>query len=223
MIKIVIVDDHAVVRRGIINIISAENDITVTGEASSYEELVEKIDYIDCDIIILDITMPGKNGLDALIELKQLNPGLKIIILSMHSDEEIIRRAFKTGCSAYLNKDSVPEELVKALRFVNDGGRYIGTSLAVKIELYTSPDLNKQPHEKLSTREYQILCLIASGYSLTEISNKLSINVKTVGTYRTRILQKMDLKSNVELTHYAIKNKLVLNVFQKASNILLDK
>ncbi len=158
--------------------------------------------------------MPGKNGLDVLIELKQLYPDIKVMILSMHSDEEIIRRAFKTGSSAYLNKDSVPDELVKAIRFVHEGGRYIGSSLAVKVEWFDNYDSNKHPHEKLSTREYQILCLIASGNSLTDIASELSINVKTVGTYRTRIMQKMNMKSNVELTHYAIKNKLVLNVFQ---------
>lgn len=217
MIKILIVDDHAIVRRGISNIISAEKDIVLMGEASCYDELIEKLSNAQCDIVVLDITMPGKNGLDTLIELQHIYPETKVIILSMHSDEEIIRRAFKTGCSAYLNKDSVPDELIKAIRFVYEGGKYIGASLAVRIDFFSGADRNKPLHEMLSAREFQILCLIASGHSLTEISKELSINIKTVGTYRGRILNKMNMNSNVELTHYAIKNKLVINTYQDFS------
>jgi len=211
MIKILIVDDHAIVRRGIINILSSEKDIVVTGEASSFDEFNEKFSTYNFDILILDITMPGKNGLDGLIEIKQNHPDTKVIILTMHSDEEIVKRAFKTGCSAYLNKDSVPDELVRAVKYVYDGGKYIGSSLAVKLGWNDTDESNRSPHEKLSKREFQIFCLIASGNSLTDIANQLAINVKTVGTYKSRILEKMNLKSNIELTHYALKYRLVVS------------
>jgi len=211
LIKILVVDDHAIVRRGIVNILSSEKDMVVTGEASSYDEFIEKLGTYNFDILILDITMPGKNGLDGLIEIKQNYPDIKIIILTMHSDEEIVKRAFKTGCSAYLNKDSVPEELVRAVKYVFEGGKYIGSSLAVKMGWNDTDESSNSPHEKLSKREFQIFCLIASGNSLTEIANQLSINVKTVGTYKSRILEKMNLRTNIDLTHYAIKNKLVVN------------
>lgn len=211
MINVLVVDDHAIVRRGIVNILSTEEDISVTGEASCYDELFELLNKVQFDIVILDITMPGKNGLDTLIELKELYRDMKVIILSMHSDEEIIKRAFKTGCSAYLNKDGIPEELVKTIRIVINGGKYVGASLAPKLGWNYGFEMEKNPHEKLSEREFQIFCLIASGNSLTEIANKLSINVKTVGTYKSRILDKMKLRTNIEIAHYAIKNKLVVN------------
>jgi DNA-binding NarL/FixJ family response regulator len=212
MIKIMIADDHAVVLRGIKQILSEEKDMSVLGEAANADEVFSLLFKEDWNLLILDVTMPGKNGLDALIEIKQRKPDLKVLILSMHPDEEIAIRALKTGASGYLNKDSVPVELIKAIRKVMAGGRYLSEELAQSIA-YSSIDkeANKSAHEILSEREFQVMCLIASGNSLTQISEELLISIKTVSTYRTRILEKLSLKSNVELTHYAIKNKLVLS------------
>lgn len=211
MIKILIADDHSVVRRGIKQILSDEKDMQVLGEASNSDEIFSQLDKQDWDLLILDITMPGKSGLDCLIEIRQLKPELKILILSMHPEEEIAVRAIKTGADGYLNKDSVPGELIRAIKKVIAGGKYISSSLAETLIFSVNKDASKEPHDELSEREFQVLCLLASGYSLTQIAEKFSLSVKTISTYRSRILEKMDLKSNVDLTHYAIKHKLVLN------------
>ena len=210
MVNILIADDHAVVRRGIKQILSDEPDIKVLGEASNAYEIMLLLLNENWDLLILDITMPGKSGLDALIEIKQRNPDLKVLILSMHPEEEIALSALKSGADGYLNKDSVPSELIRAIRKVTQGGKYISSSLAETI-ITSLEKQESELHRELSEREYQVLCLIASGNSLMQIAEKLSLSVKTVSTYRTRILEKMNMKSNVELTHYAIKHKLVLN------------
>jgi len=210
--NIIIVDDHAVVRKGIKQILNDEGDITHIGEASNSEELFKQLYDLNWDIVILDITLPGRNGLDILFELKQKKPDIKVLILTMHPEEEIAIRALKTGASGYLNKDSVPGELNKAIRKIYEGGKYISSSLGEKLAMYFDKDLSRLPHEHLSGREFQILCLIASGHTLTGIAEELSISIKTVSTYRTRILEKMEMKSNVELTHYAIKHKLVISM-----------
>ena len=211
MINILIADDHSVVRRGIKQILSEESDMQVSGEAANCSEISDMLDQKLWDLLILDITMPGKSGLDALIEIKLKRPDLRILILSMHPEEEIAVRALKSGADGYLNKESVPGELIQAIRKVISGGKYISPTLAESIFMSISKDTGIQPHNELSEREFQVLCLIASGNSLTGIGEKLSLSVKTISTYRTRILEKMKMKSNVELTHYAIKNKLVLN------------
>lgn len=210
MINIIIADDHSVVRRGIKQILADEADMQVNGEAANADELMKMLDEQKWDLLILDITMPGKSGLDALIDIKQVKPELKILILSMHPEEEIALRALKSGADGYLNKESVPGELIRAIKKVLSGGKYISSALAEAIIFSNTSDANREPHEELSEREFQVLCLIASGLSLTEIADKFSLSVKTISTYRSRILEKMDLKSNVELTHYAIKHKLVL-------------
>ncbi|MFI5211556.1 MAG: response regulator [Ignavibacteria bacterium] len=211
MIKVLIADDHAVVRRGIKQILSEESEIQVLGEASNSEEMFSLLYNDEWDLLILDITMPGKSGLDSLIEIKQRKPGLKVLVLSMHPEEEIAIRALKTGASGYLNKDSVPGELLRAVHKVSEGGKYISTTLAESIYMSIEKDHDRSPHEDLSDREFQVLCLISSGQTLTQIAEELSLSVKTISTYRTRIMEKMNLKTNVELTHYAIKHKLVLN------------
>ncbi len=210
MTNILIADDHSVVRRGIKQILTDEPDMRVTGEASNSDELLKMLGSDSWDLLILDITMPGKSGLDALIDIKQLTPELKILILSMHPEEEIALRALKSGADGYLNKESVPGELIRAIKKVLSGGKYISSTLAEAIIFSNHSEANKEPHEELSEREFQVLCLIASGLSLTEIAEKFSLSVKTISTYRSRILEKMEMKSNVELTHYAIKHKLVL-------------
>ncbi len=212
MIKVFIADDHAVVRSGIKQILSEDNNISVVGEASTTDEIMDQLYEQTWDILILDITMPGKNGLDAMIEIKRRKPEIKVLILTMHSEEEIAIRALKTGASGYLNKESVPGELIKAVKKVYDGGRYISPSIAESIALSFEKSKPNLIHEDLSDREFQIMCLIASGNTLHQISENLSISVKTVSTYRSRILEKMNMKSNVELTHYAIKHRLVLPI-----------
>lgn len=210
MIKVFVADDHAVVRRGIKQILSEEKDIEFVGEASNSDEIMAKLYDQDWDVLILDITMPGKNGLDAMIEIKQRKPKVSVLILTMYPEEEIALRAFKSGASGYLNKDSVPGELIKAIRKVHEGGRYISSSFAESLAFSIDKDIHALPHELLSEREFQVMCLIASGNSLTQIADELSLSVKTVSTYRTRILDKMNMKTNVELTHYSIKHKLVV-------------
>jgi two-component system, NarL family, invasion response regulator UvrY len=210
MIKVFIADDHAVVRRGIIQILSEESDIEVVGEAANADEIMAQLYDREWDVLVLDITMPGKNGLDAMIEIKQRKPGVKVLILTMYPEEEIAIRALKTGALGYLNKDSVPGELIKAIRKVYNGNRYISSSIAESIALSFEKKKANLPHDVLSDREFQILCLIASGSTLHQIAENLSISVKTVSTYRSRILEKMNMRSNVELAHYAIKHRLVI-------------
>ncbi len=211
MINIIIADDHSVVRRGIKQILSEESDMNVMGEASNADEIFKLLNEQEWDLLILDITMPGKSGLDSLIEIKQRKPQLKVLILSMHPEEEIAMRAIKTGADGYLNKDSVPGELIRAIRKVLAGGKYISNSLAETLIFANNKDSGKALHEELSEREFQVLCLLASGNTLSQIADKLSLSVKTISTYRSRILEKMNLRSNVELTHYAIKHKIVIN------------
>jgi DNA-binding NarL/FixJ family response regulator len=210
VIKILIADDHSVVRRGIKQILSEEKDMEVLGEASNAGEIMDLLFAHEWDLLILDITMPGKNGLDTLIEIKQRKPNLNVLILSMHPDEEIAIRALKTGASGYLSKESVPEELIKAIRAVCRGGRYLSESITESIA-YSSieKEVYKSAHELLSEREFQVMCLIASGNSLTQIADELLLSIKTVSTYRSRILEKLNLRSNVELSHYAIKHKII--------------
>lgn len=210
MTNIMIADDHSVVRRGIKQILSEETDLKVAGEASNSEEIFSLLNNEKWDLLILDISMPGKSGLDILLDLKKMKPEMKILILSMHPEKEIALRALKTGADGYLNKDIVPGELIRAIRKVIGGGKYISSNLAETLIFSSGKDISKQPHEDLSEREFQVLCLLASGHSLTQIAEKLTLSVKTISTYRSRILQKMNLKSNVDITHYAIKHKLVL-------------
>lgn len=212
MINVLIADDHAVVRRGIRQIISEDPEINILGEASNSDEIMSQLYDHDWNVFVLDITMPGKNGLDVMIEVKRKRPEIKVLILSMHPEEEIAMRALKTGASGYLNKDSVPGELIKAIRKVHNGGKYISSTLAESLAFNFEKDTGIPGYELLSEREFQVMCLIASGNTLSQIAEELSLSVKTVSTYRTRILDKLNMKSNVELTHYAIKHKLVVQI-----------
>lgn len=211
MIKIFIADDHYVVRKGLKHILSSEKDIVVTAEASTAQEVLNQFELVKWDLMILDIAFPDKNGLDILIELKNRRPESKIIILSMHKEEEIAIRAFRTGADGYLNKDSIPEELVIAVRTAIKGKKYIGSTLDESVSNFVYSGSRNSPHKELSEREFQVMCLIASGSKMKEIAQNLQISVKTVCTYRTRIMEKLNFKSNVELVHYALKNKLIVN------------
>jgi DNA-binding NarL/FixJ family response regulator len=205
MIKVFIVDDHYVVRRGLKQILTSEKDIIVAGEASDSDDLTRKLNEIEWDVLVLDIAMPGKNGLDTLINIKNLKQDSKVLILSMYREEEIVLRALRTGANGYLNKDSAPEELITAVRDINNGKKYIGSTL----EFDSVPETDDFLYQQLSERELQVFCLLASGNSLKDIAKDLSINIKTVSTYRSRILEKFSFKSNIELVHYALKHKLV--------------
>lgn len=209
MIKILIADDHAIVREGLKQIVAEEKDMLVAGEAGNANEMFELLKKDDFTIIILDISMPGRSGLEALKFLKKNYPEVPTLILSMFSEEQYGLRALKAGAAGYLKKVSAPTELVSAIRKIVSGGKYINQSLAEKLADEYDSDREERMHDKLSNREYQIMCLIASGKSTEEIALDLSISINTVYTYRNRILEKMHLKSNVELTQYALQNKLI--------------
>jgi len=209
MIKILIADDHPVVRRGLKQILGEEPDVGLLGEAKNFEEVLEAVQKLDWDIIILDISMPGKNGLDVLKELKHKRPTLPALILSMHAENQYAIRALKAGAAGYITKESAPEELVKAIRKVLGGGKYVSPSLAETLASNLEADTSKPPHEILSNREYQVMCMLASGKTSKEIAKGQSLGLKTISTYRARILKKMKMKSNAELIHYAIQNRLV--------------
>jgi DNA-binding NarL/FixJ family response regulator len=209
MLRILIADDHPIVRQGLKQILSEEPDIEVVGEAQNCQEVLELVRKQDWDIVVLDITMPGRGGLDVLKELKQERPKLPVLILSVHPEDQYAVRALKAHASGYMTKDSAPEELVKAIRKILRGGKYISPTLADKLAFDLEAENEKPLHETLSDREHQVLLMIASGKTVSEIAEELSLSVKTIDTYRARILEKMKMKTNAELTHYAIKNGIV--------------
>jgi len=206
MLKILTIDDHEVVRRGLKDMFTKES--ATFGEARSGAEAVDLVRKQAWDIAVLDISLGGRSGLEVLSELKQLRPRMPVLILSMHAEEQYAVRAFKAGASGYINKASSGEELRKAILKIIKGGQYVGPSLAEKIVVQLSQP-GKVPHENLSNREFEVLCSIASGQTVKEIAAKLSLSDKTISTYRRRILDKMDMRTNAELTHYAIRNGLV--------------
>jgi len=207
--KILIADDHPIVRKGIRQILLEVPNRFMIDEACNGQEVLDKTYKNNYDVILLDISMPGISGLDVLKKLKQEKPKIPVIILSVYSEEQYAVRAMKTGASAYLTKESAPEELLNAIRKVSLGGKYVTTSIAEKLASAIGIDIEKPPHESLSNREYQILCMIGSGKSVKKIADELHLSGKTVSTYRSRILRKMRMKNNAELTRYAIKNNLV--------------
>ena len=209
MIKILIADDHAIVREGLKQIVAEESDMKVTGEAANASELFELLDKDSWEIVVLDINMPGKSGLEALKDMKTRNIKVPVLILSMFSEDQYGLRAIKAGAAGYLKKVSAPTELVSAIRKIVGGGKYISPTLAEKLADNVDVNNKKALHQNLSDREYQIMCFISLGKSAEEIAEELTISIHTVYSYRNRILEKMHLKSNVELTQYAIKNKLI--------------
>ena len=206
--RILIVDDHAVVRDGVKRIFE-EQPAAVFGEAGTAQEALKLAMEETWDAVVLDIYLGGRNGLEVLRELKQMHPKLPVLILSMHPEEQYARRAFKAGAAGYVTKDSSRAELAKAINKVIEGGKYVSPALAEKLVFDIERATDRPLHEALSDREFEVMCLIASGKTLKEIAEVLSLSDKTISTYRTRILKKMDMKTNAELTHYAIKNGLV--------------
>lgn len=208
-LKILLADDHSIVRRGLKDILMEEFQDAEFIEASDGQEVVRKMKEGDFDIVITDVSMPVKNGLDVLKILKPLYPKVPFLILSMHPEEHYAIRVLKAGASGYLTKESAPDELVKAVRYVLAGRKYISSSLAEKIALSIGEDIPSQPHESLSDREMDVLKMIAGGKTVSEIAGELNLSVNTISTYRSRILEKMKMKTNSELTYYAISNHLI--------------
>lgn len=209
IIKLIIADDHSFLREGIKKTIHDEIDMSIVGEASNASEAINIIKEKMPDIAIMDISMPGKSGLDVLKDLKAMKLKIKVLILSMHPEDRFAIRALKAGAMGYLTKESAPDELVKAIRTILTGRKYVSKSLADKLIDILSDEMDKLPHENLSDREYDVFIKIASGKKAVEIASELSISVHTVNTYRARILEKMNMSSNVELTQYAMHNNLI--------------
>ena len=209
MIKVLIADDHAIVRRGLKQILEETPDIVVRGEAANADEVFARLRLGAWDVLVLDINMPGRSGVDVLKEIKRQRAKLPVLILSMHAEEQYAARVLKAGASGYLPKESAPDELVKAIRKVHGGGRYVSPAQAEKLLYLLNQDNGERPHETLSDREYEVLRRIASGRTISQIGVDMKLSVKTVSTYRSRLLEKMRMKTNAELTHYGIKQRLV--------------
>jgi two-component system invasion response regulator UvrY len=209
MIKVVVVDDHAVVREGLKRIISENPGMTVTAEAGNGNEALNLVGNTPCDVVVLDISMPDKNGLDVLKQLHAESPRLPVLVLSMHAEDQYAVRVLRAGAAGYLTKESAPAKLVNAIRKVVRGGKYVSQALAERLVAELETNTDRAAHELLSDREYQVLCMIASGKTVTETANELALSVKTISTYRVRILDKLKMKTNADMTRYAIKQGLV--------------
>jgi DNA-binding NarL/FixJ family response regulator len=207
MIKVLLADDHLMFREGLKQLLSDASGIKVAGEASNTGEVMSQVQKEDYNVIVLDISMPGRDGIDILDELKR--DGYHVLILSMYPEDQYAVRAFKLGAAGYLTKSRATEELVEAIRTIAGGSRYISKEVAEQLVLDLENDSKKLPHDRLSNREYQVMCMIASGRSVKEIANELSLSISTISTNRARILHKMEMKNNSELTYYAIKYGLV--------------
>jgi two-component system, NarL family, invasion response regulator UvrY len=210
-VRLIVVDDHAIVRRGIVQVLAEHPDVQIIAEANDYTSLRNELKkHGEPDVLVMDVGLPGKNGIDILKALKDDHPRLKVLIVSMYPEDQYAVRAFRAGAFGYLNKASAPEKLLEALSQVIAGKKYVTPEIAqALIENLSAPDDDAAPHEKLSDREFQTLKLIASGKRLADIADALALSPKTVSVYRARILEKMGLGNNAELTHYAIKNGLV--------------
>jgi len=209
MLRILVADDHEVVRKGLVKVLSETLQPVKIDEASNGQEAVSKASKMEYDLVVLDMKMPGKSGLDALKELKQHRPKLPVLILSMLPEEQFAVRAIRAGASGYLTKDAAGDELVLAIRKALKGERYISGSLAEILAGDLDGDSEKPSHEILSDREYQVMLMIASGKPVGAIAKELCLSVKTISSYRTNILLKTRMKNNAEITHYAIQNNLV--------------
>ncbi len=209
MIRILVADDHTVVRRGLRQILLEGFPTALVEEVGDAEDLIKHVIKSEWDVVISDLSMPGRSGLDALQQIKQLNPNLPVLILSIHSEEQYALRVLKAGASGYLSKDMAPDELVIAVKKVMLGKKYITAAVAEKLAATLDRDHNKLLHEFLSDREFNVLKMLAAGRSVSEIAESLFLSVTTVSTYRSRIMEKMNLKNNAELTLYAMENKLL--------------
>lgn len=209
VIRVLIADDHAIVREGLKQILADTRDIVVAGHAENGNEAVRLVREGKCDVLLLDISMPDRSGIEVLKQIRKEMPKIAVLMLSMHREDQYAIRSLKAGAAGYLNKQSAPAELVNAIRQVAGGRKYISAALAQELANQISDDHETPLHETLSDREYQTLTMIASGKTVSDIAEELMLSVKTISMYRSRLLQKMKLRHNAELTHYAIKNRLV--------------
>ena len=209
MIHVLISDDHAILRRGLKEILMRELAGATCGEAENAHEVLEQVQRQHWDLVILDVTMPGPSGVDVLRDLKRLKPKLPVLVLSMHPEDQYGKRMLKAGASGYMNKDVAPDELIKAIQKVLGGGRYVSPALAEKLAVELGEESGRPAHETLSDREFEVLRMLASGKTVSEIAETLHLSVTTVSTYRARILEKMNLTTTAELMHYALRNHLV--------------
>ena len=209
MISVLIADDHTVVRQGLKEILSHDAQLRVVGEATNGDEVLRLVESLRIDALVLDISMPGKNGLDVLKELKRTHPSLPVLVLSMHPEDQFAIRILRAGAAGYVTKESAPDELIGALRKVCAGGKYVSPQLAEKLAIFIEQEKSGPLHEQLSDREYQVLRMLALGKTVSEIADELLLSVKTISTYRTRVLEKMKMSTNAELTRYALQHQLV--------------
>lgn len=208
MIRVLIADDHAIVRKGLRQIAKEQATGIEVDEAENGQEVIEKVQINNYDVLVLDISMPGRNGLDILQEVRHSTPKLPVLILSMHPEEQYAIRMLKSGASGYLTKDCAPDQLVPAIQKIARGGKYVSDTLAERLLFDLTGESNQKPHEILSDREYSVLLLIGQGKTPTEIADQMVLSVKTVSTYRTRILEKLNLQSTAELIRYVVENNL---------------
>ena len=209
MVRVLIADDHAVVREGLKRIVAQNADMTVVGEAGTGHEVLSFVRARECDLVLLDLSMPGKDGLETLKDLKLVRPELPVLVLSVYPEDQYAVRLLRAGASGYLTKDSAPEELVAAIRKVSRHGHYVSASLAERLALLIESPDDRAPHERLSDREYRVMILMASGKTASEVADSLCLSVKTVSTYRARALRKLGMKTNAEFAFYAMRQGLI--------------
>jgi DNA-binding NarL/FixJ family response regulator len=209
MIRVLVADDHAVVRRGVLQILAETPEVIAADEAASGREVLQAVGEQDYDLVVLDVAMPGGGGLEVLKQLQALKPGMPVLMLSIYPEKQYALRALRAGAAGYLTKESAPEELVAAIRHVVQGKKYISRSLAEALAAELAGQANQEPHQTLSDREYQVMCRLAAGKTVTEVAQELSLSVKTVSTYRTRILDKLNLENTAEIVRYAMQRGLV--------------
>lgn len=209
MIRVLIADDHAILRRGLMEILVRKLKDSVFGEAKDAQEVLARTQSDEWDLLILDISMPGRSGLDVLRDVRALRPKLPVLILSMHPEDQYGKRVLRAGASGFMNKESAPEELIKAVQKVLAGGRYVSPALAEKLALDLNDEVQRDVHETLSHREFEVLRMIALGKTIGQIAEELHLSVSTVSTYRARILEKMEMKTTAELMQYALRNRVV--------------
>jgi DNA-binding NarL/FixJ family response regulator len=209
MLRVLIADDHAVVRQGLRQILSDIPELTEVGEAQNGEDALSRVRAEPWDVLVLDMSMPGRGGLDVLKDVRRVRPSTRVLVLSMHPEDQFAVRLLKAGAAGYLTKESAPDELVTAVRKVMTGGKYISATLAEKLAFDMDRDVDKPAHEALSDREFQVLRMLATGKTVQQIADELLLSAKTISTYRARILEKLNLKSNAEMIHYSIQNRLI--------------
>ena len=209
MTRVLIADDHPVVRRGLVEIVAGEPGMTVAGQAATGPEALAFVRTHGCDVVVLDLSLPGLSGLDVLKQLKHEQPRLPVLVLSIYPEDQFAVRVLRAGAAGYLTKESAPEELVRALHKVSRGGRYVSAALAEQLAADVADPTPAPPHRALSDREYEVMCLLASGRTVKEVAAALSLSVKTVSTYRARLLEKLHMKTNADLTRYCLENRLI--------------